>query len=77
MKCQQCTDEKKIKLVDGQSCCSNCRAWLIECEARHLLTLPLHKRREALFERLKPRGSASVEKLKEKMNEVFYAQRKK
>jgi hypothetical protein len=37
----------------------------------------LHKRREALFERLKPRGSASVEKLKEKMNEVFYAQRKK
>ena len=77
MTCQQCTDEKKIALIDGQKCCSNCRAYMLECEARHLLTLPLWKRREQLDARLKPRGAASVEQLKTKMNEIFYAKRKK
>lgn len=76
MKCQQCTDEKSKTLVDGQKCCSNCRAWLVECEARHLLTLPLHKRREQLDARLKPRGAVAVQQLKDKMTEVFNARKK-
>jgi len=75
--CEQCQLEKKIALIDGQRCCSNCRAYMLECEARHLLTLPLWKRREQLDARLKPRGQASVEQLKTKMNEIFYANRKK
>ena len=77
MTCQLCTEEKKFKLVSGQKRCSNCRDYMLECEARHLLTLPLWQRREALDARLKPRGEKGVGQLKERMNEIFYATRKK
>jgi hypothetical protein len=63
-------------LIDGQKCCTNCRAWLIECEARHLLGLLLQKRREQLDARLKPRGAVAVQQLKDKMIEVFDARKK-
>jgi hypothetical protein len=49
---------------------------MIECEARHLLTLPLWKRREELDAREKKRGVKSVEQLKAVMASI-HTKRKK
>lgn len=76
LKCEGCSREKSIPLVSGSTCCGYCPEWLHECEARHLLGLPLQKRREALDARLKPRGTQAVELLKAKMTEIFNARKK-
>jgi hypothetical protein len=49
---------------------------MLECEARHLLTLPLWKRRDELEVREKKRGVKSVEQLKAVMASM-HIQRKK
>ena len=76
MKCDGCSRDKSIELVTGQKCCGYCPEWLHECEARHLLGLPLQERRRQLDARLKPRGTQAVELLKAKMTEIFNARKK-
>ncbi len=63
-------NEREVTLVDGSVVSNYSREWMLECEARHLLTLPLWKRREQLEAREKRRGFASVEKLKAVMQEL-------
>jgi hypothetical protein len=76
MRCEGCTREETINLVDGRKVCNYCPAWLVECEARYLLGLPLHKRKEQLEERSKKRGEASINKLKDIMSQIFTRSKK-
>ncbi len=68
--------EIDVTLHDGRVVGSWSREWMIECEARHLLTLPLWKRREELDAREKKRGVKSVEQLKAVMASI-HTRRKK
>lgn len=68
--------EIDVTLHDGRVVGSWSREWMIECEARHLLTLPLWKRREELDAREKKRGVKSVEQLKVVMASI-HTRRKK
>jgi hypothetical protein len=68
--------EIDVTLHDGRVVGSWSREWMIECEARHLLTLPLWKRREELDAREKKRGVKSVEQLKAVMASI-HTKRKK
>lgn len=68
--------EIDVTLHDGRVLGSWSREWMTECEARHLLTMPLWKRRDELEERTKKRGAKSVEQLKAVMASM-HAQRKK
>jgi len=56
--------EIDVTLHDGRVVGSWSREWMLECEARHLLTLPLWKRRDELEVREKRRGVKSAEQLK-------------
>ncbi len=68
--------EIDVTLHDGRVVGSWSREWMLECEARHLLTLPLWKRREELDAREKKRGVKSVEQLKAVMASI-HTRRKK
>ena len=59
-----------VTLRDGSTVCSSCPEWMMECEARHLLSMPLAARRAELAERQKKRGAAAVEELKKAMMEL-------
>lgn len=59
--------EIQVTLHDGRVVGSWSQDWLLECEARHLLGLPLAERRQALLARFKLRGEASVNALKMRM----------
>jgi hypothetical protein len=76
-KAEQCIDcirrQEKIKmvqLVSGEKVCNYCVLWRIECEARHLLRMPLNQRREELDARVNKRGQKSVNELKAVMAEI-------
>jgi ribose 1,5-bisphosphokinase PhnN len=62
--------EIDVTLHDGRVVGSWSRDWMIECEARHLLAMPLHKRRDQLDARVKQRGAKSVEELKAVMASI-------
>jgi hypothetical protein len=68
MNCEACTRDKTARLSDGRTVCTWCRDWLIECEARYLLAMPLRERRAALQERERVRGS--VQALKDAMARI-------
>ena len=68
-------NERDVTLHDGTVVSNYSREWMQECEARHLLTLPLWKRREQLDALEKKRGCVSVNKLKEVM-QALHAKRK-
>jgi hypothetical protein len=68
--------EIDVTLHDGRVVGSWSKEWMMECEARHLLTMPLWKRRDELEEREKKRGAKSVEQLKAVMASI-HATRKK
>lgn len=68
-------NEKDVALHDGTIVSNYSRKWMMECEARHLLTLPLWKRREQLDAMEKKRGVVSVNKTKEVM-QALHAKRK-
>lgn len=68
--------EIDVTLHDGRVVGSWSREWMIECEAKHLLTLPLWKRRDELDVREKKRGIKSVEQLKAVMASI-HTRRKK
>lgn len=65
-----------VTLVDGRRVCNYCPAWRIECEARHLLRMPLQDRRAALADREKTRGKQSVDELRAVMTAVHARGRK-
>jgi hypothetical protein len=73
MEYEGCKRDKTARLSDGRMVCTWCRAWMIECEARYLLAMPLEARREALAAREKVRGS--VNELKSAM-ERLHAQKR-
>jgi len=62
--------EIDVTLHDGRVVGSWSRDWMIECEATHLLAMPLHKRRDQLDARVKQRGAKSVEELKAVMASI-------
>lgn len=66
--CNPCEKPKIALLSNGQMVCTYCPNWLVECEARHLLAMPLNKRREGLEAREKKRGSTG--ELKEAMTRI-------
>lgn len=68
-------NERIVSLHDGTQVSNYSREWMMECEARHLLTLPLWKRREQLDAMEKKRGVVSVNKTKEVMQQL-HAKRK-
>jgi hypothetical protein len=68
--------EIDVTLHDGRVVGSWSREWMVECEARHLLTMPLWKRRDELDAREKKRGIKSVEQLKAVMASI-HTRRKK
>jgi len=70
MRCKDCSKEESVALISGRRVCNFCPEWREECEARYLLGLPLHKRREQLFVRLKSRGEQGVARLKDVMREI-------
>ena len=67
--------EIQVTLHDGRTVGSWSREWLIECEAKHLLSMPLNKRRDQLDARVKQRGAKSVDELKAVMASI-HAKRK-
>ena len=67
--------EIDVTLHDGRVVGSWSREWLVECEAQHLLKMPLTKRRHELDERVKKRGAKSVDELKAVMASI-HAKRK-
>lgn len=67
--CQKMENEQQcVTLHDGRVVCSSCYDWLIECEAKGLLALPLNARRQALAAREKQRGD--IEQLKAVMTSI-------
>ena len=73
MECGKCERTKTAQLSDGRTVCTWCREWLIECEARHLLKMPLAERRQALAAREQKRGS--IEELKRAMTQIHSQKR--
>ena len=67
--------EIQVKLHDGRMVGSWSREWLIECEALHLLSLPLQDRRKALEDREKKRGVKATNELRNVMRSIFEARR--
>ena len=67
--------EIDVTLHDGRVVGSWSCEWLVECEAQHLLKMPLAKRRHELDERVKKRGAKSVDELKAVMASI-HAKRK-
>jgi hypothetical protein len=72
MECEGCKRDKSARLSDGRMVCTWCRDWLIECEARYLMAMPLTERRAAISARDAARGS--VDALKDAMKRI-HAQR--
>jgi hypothetical protein len=62
--------EIDVTLHDGRVVGSWSREWMVECEAKHLLAMPLHKRREQLDARIKQRGAKAVDELKAVMASI-------
>lgn len=75
-KCARMETGDLVKLHDGRRVCNYCPAWLLECEARHLLRQPLKDRRAALVEREKKRGVPAVNELKVVMAAIHAKARK-
>lgn len=62
--------EKPVKLHDGRWVGSWSEDWRLECEAKHLLAMPLVKRRKELAIREEKRGQAAVQYLKDRMTSI-------
>lgn len=71
----QCDRPKDQRLVDGSLVCCYCRRWMLECEARYLLKMPLAQRRAELARR-QPLREGAVETLKQTMQEIFMYKKK-
>lgn len=67
MECLNCSqiETAPVILRSGRIVCSSCQAWRLECEARHVLTLP--HRREYLDEIKKRRGDEAYQALRNEM----------
>lgn len=66
--------ERQVELHNGRIVSNYSREWALECEARHLLKIPIEKRRALLLDRLPIRGRQSVEELKSMMQSIFNQQ---
>lgn len=73
--CNQQHDGKPVTLITGKTVCDYSEAWRVECEARHILRMPLGDRRMLLVEIEKRRGAKATAELKSIMRVVFYAAR--
>ena len=70
MECLGCNliDIAPVVLRDGRTVCNKCRAWMLECEARQVLSMPLAKRQMHLVLVERARGKAGADRLK---NEIM------
>lgn len=73
--CKQQHSGRPVTLFTGQTVCDYSEAWRLECEARHVLTYPLEKRREYLASIEKRRGAKYTDKLKDLIRRLFYVTR--
>ena len=55
-----CERPRTITLSDGRPACTYCPDYMTDCEARHLLSMPLKARREALAARVAKRGNVDA-----------------
>lgn len=69
--------EIQVTLHDGRVVGSWSREWLIECEAMHLLRMPLQKRREALAARDQKRGVKATDELRAVMRSIHECKKNK
>ena len=67
---------KMVSLVSGKEVSSSGQEWRVECEARHLLKMPLKERRAALVAREEKRGKQAVDALRNVMADVHAAMKK-
>lgn len=63
----QCDRERTKVMPDGTLVCSWCLQWMLACEARHLLGLPLMQRRIQLDLRDLKRGETATDQLRKMM----------
>jgi len=69
--------DHEVKLHNGEIVSSWSEEWRLECEAIHLLEMPLHRRREALRIREEKRGKEAVQKLQSVMASIFYGRKRR
>ena len=62
--CQRCKNEKNKTLQNATKACSVCSQWMLDCEAKWLLSLDLKQRRDYLSQVEIKRGKKSVEILR-------------
>ena len=67
MSCEDCARIEEgpvVALIDGSQVCNYCEAWRVECEARHILTMPSRESRRGYIERVRQkRGEAAARTL--------------
>lgn len=64
-----------VALADGSTACTYSRRYLLECEARYLLDMPLNRRRAALLKRQILRGETATNELKDAIIAVHAARK--
>ena len=71
--CQRLNDElvNLIQLSTGRRVCSYCPEWMIETEAKELLSLPLKQRQRLLLIKEAARGPESIKILKARIKLIF------
>lgn len=67
MNCTGCYRETDKTLHTGQQVCGYCPEWILECEAVHLLKLPLAERRKLLGAFEDKRGGEAITELKKRL----------
>ncbi len=73
MQCKNCERDKTAKLTDGKQVCTYCPEWLLECEAKELLRLPLDRRRLALQRRTEK--GRNINELKKRLEHIHRARK--
>jgi hypothetical protein len=68
-------DGRQVTLHDGTVVCNQCEQWRMECEARHLLNMPLGPRRKALDAISEKRGPKVLGPLKNRMEALWRGRR--
>ena len=60
MTCATCERPRAVTLSDGRPACTYCHGWLVDCEARHLLSMPPEARQAAMEARERKRGNVGA-----------------
>jgi len=70
MNCDNCKKDKTIKLYNNNFCCNFCKKWILECEAKYILSFNLNERREMIKIREKKR--INIDNLKKEIINIHF-----